>query len=180
MTDTNAYVNAYIDNAVGMIHENINVVLQLKTQVKMANDIIKEKDGVIGSLMSQLESSKTVSDELSRYREIARQAEEAQKSAASKMAHMDTAMSQISSMKSEIKKRDSKILELEETLKKFNEFTEVSLLETSKKTINTKRNKVAIVGVAGNAVDEVPTNKPAIAGNAVDEVPAKKFPEDDF
>jgi vacuolar-type H+-ATPase subunit I/STV1 len=178
MSDTNAYVNAYIDNAVGMIHENINVVLQLKTQVKIANDIIKEKDGLIGSLMSQLESSKNITDEVTRYREVARQAEETQKNAVSKMEHMDTAMSQISSMKSEIKKRDSKILELEETLKKFNEFTSVNLLETSKKTINTKRNKVAIV--AGNAVDELPVNNPAIAGTAIDEVPTKKVPEDDF
>lgn len=177
MSDTNAYVNAYIDNAVGMIHENINVVLQLKTQVKMANDIIKEKDNIIGSLMSQLESSKKISDELAHYREVARQAEEAQKNAASKNAHMDIAVSQIASMKSEIKIRDAKILKLEE---KLNSLTEQKLEQPSKKTINTKKGKAVIVGVAGDASDEVPAIKPAIAGNAADEMPAKKLPEDDF
>lgn len=180
MSDTNAYVNAYIDNAVGMIHENINVVLQLKTQVKMANDIIKEKDGLIGSLMSQLESSKNISDEVTRYREVARQAEEAQKNAISKMEHMDTAISQISSMKSEIKKRDAMIANLEEKLSIFtlSILTEPKLEQPSKKTINTKKNKVVIV--AGNAADELPVNNPAIAGTAIDEVPTKKVPEDDF
>lgn len=177
MSDTNAYVNAYIDNAVGMIHENINVVLQLKTQVKMANDIIREKDGVIGSLMSQLESSKNASEEISHYREIARQAEEAQKNATSKINHMDTAISQIASMKSEIKIRDAKILELEEKLKKL---IGVKREEDSKKTINTKKSKAVIVGVAGDASNEAPAIKPAVAGNAADEVPAKKLPEDDF
>lgn len=174
MSDTNAYVNAYIDNAVGMIHENINVVLQLKTQVKMANDIIKEKDNVIGSLMSQLESNKNISDEVARYREVARQAEEAQKNAVSRMSHMDTALSQISSMKSEIKKRDAMIAKLEE---KLNSLAEPKSEQPSKKTINTKKNKVVIVA---GAADELPVNNPAIAGTAIDEVPTKKLPEDDF
>ena len=45
--DSSKFVNAYIDNAMGMIHEQTALVLQLKTQAKVANDIIAEKDDVI-------------------------------------------------------------------------------------------------------------------------------------
>lgn len=154
MSDTNAYVNAYIDNAVGMIHENVNAILQLKTQIKIANDIIKEKDGVIGSLMSQLESSKVDSSEMLDLRDKAKRWEESFNTMATKASHIDTALAQIAQMKSEIKERDAKITKLEEKL------------NLTKKTINTKNKPVAI---AGNAADEVSNTPKAIAGNATDD-----------
>lgn len=162
MSDTNAYVNAYIDNAIGMVHENVNIIIQLKTQLKIANDIILEKDGIIGSLNIQLQSNKNITDELSHYREVARQAEEAHKNISSKVSHMETALAQISQMKSEIKQRDSTIEKLEKKLKQSIE----PLKESPKKTINTKKKLVAI---AGDAKDEVSDGPVAIAGNATDD-----------
>lgn len=169
MSDANKYMNAYIDHAIGMIHENINVVLQLKTQLKMANELLAEKDAAIGSLMSQLNSYKVDSDEISELRDNARRLEESFNTMATKASHIDTALGQIAQMKAEIKQRDAKIAKLEEKL------------NPTKKTINTKNKPIAIAGdakdevsnvliaIAGNAADEVSNTPKAIAGNATDD-----------
>jgi len=154
MSDSNAYVNAYIDHAIGMIHENVNVVLQLKTQLKMANDLLSEKDAVIGSLMSKLDSYKIDSEEMADLRDKAQRWEESFNTMSTKASHIDTALGQIAQMKAEIKQRDAKIAKLEEKL------------NPTKKTINTKNKPIAI---AGNAVDEVSNVPIAIAGNATDD-----------
>jgi len=130
MSDTNAFVNAYIDHAVGMIHENINLILQLKTQLKIANDLISEKDSVIGSLTSQLESNKVSGDEMSILRDQKRHWEEAHNSMANKVSHLETALSQIAQMKREIQERDAKIATLEQSIVELN---------APKKKINTKK-----------------------------------------
>jgi uncharacterized protein (DUF3084 family) len=137
-----------------MIHENINVVLQLKTQLKMANELLLEKDTAIGSLMSQLDSNKNISVEMADLRDKARHWEESYHSMVNKTSHMDTALSQIAQMKAEIKERDAKIVKLEEKL------------TVTKKTINTKNKPIAI---AGDAKDEVSNVSVAIAGNATDD-----------
>ena len=154
MSNSNAYVNAYIDYAIGMIHENVNVVLQLKTQLKIANDLLLEKDAVIGSLMSQLESHKSNTDEMSDLRDKARRWEESFNIMTIKASHIDTALAQISQMKAEIRERDTEIANLKDKLK------------PAKKTINTKNKPIAI---AGNATDEVSDVSIAIAGNATDD-----------
>lgn len=158
MSDTNAYVNAYIDNAIGMIHENVNVILQLKTQVKIANDVIKEKDGIIGSLTPQLESSKVNFNEMVVLRDKVKSLEESYNTMLIKASHVDTALAQITQMKAEIKQRDDKIAKLKEQL--------ALALKPTKKTINTKNKLVA---VAGDAKDEVSNTPVAIAGNATDD-----------
>lgn len=133
MSDTNAFVNAYIDHAVGMIHENVGNILQLRSQLKVANDLIAEKDAVIGTLTSQLESSKINSDEMSVLRDQARHWEEAHNSMTNKVAHLDTALSQIAQMKKEILDKNDKISKLEEKL------------NPPKKTINTKKSRVVTI-----------------------------------
>jgi len=129
MSDVNAFMNAYVDHAIGMIHENINVILQLRTQLKLANDLIVEKDGVIGSLTSQLESNKVNGDEISVLRDQARHWEDQHNAMRNKVSHLDTAMNQIADMKREIQVRDEKIAKLEEKL------------NPTKKIINTKKPK---------------------------------------
>ena len=43
------FINLYVDKAVGMLHEYLGTIIQLKTQLQMANDLIQEKDQVIAS-----------------------------------------------------------------------------------------------------------------------------------
>ena len=131
MSDLTKFMNTYVDHAVGMLHENIATILQLKTQLKIANDLVAEKDAVIGSLTSQLESNKVSDDEISSLRQKVTHLEISNGTLSNKISHLDTALAQISAMKKEIQDRDAKIVELEEKLK------------PPVKKINTKKIKLA-------------------------------------
>lgn len=127
MSDMNKYINAYVDNAVGMLHENLATILQLKTQLKISNELIAEKDVVIGSLRSELEVSKSSNIDMASMERESTRLRELNTTISKKVEHLDTALSQIAQMKNEIRSRDEKIFLLEEKLK------------VSKKKINTKK-----------------------------------------
>lgn len=120
MSDLTKFMNVYVDYAVGMIHENTSHILQLKTQLKMANDLISEKDAVIGSLTTQLESSKAENQEMNQLRQNAARWETAHNTMVGKVSHLDTALSQIAQMKKEIQIRDETIEVLKASVKKLN------------------------------------------------------------
>ena len=48
MSDSNKFVNSYIETCMNTLQENLANIVQLKTQLKLANDLIAEKDAVIG------------------------------------------------------------------------------------------------------------------------------------
>lgn len=58
--DQTKYVNAYIDSTVGMLHENILQILQLKAQLKVINDLVNEKDNIINELNKNLSSNQSI------------------------------------------------------------------------------------------------------------------------
>lgn len=60
------YFNAYVDSAVGLIHEYVASTLQLKAQLRVANEVIAEKDNTITSLSNEVQSLRANSDEASR------------------------------------------------------------------------------------------------------------------
>ncbi|NDB60689.1 hypothetical protein EB001_19925, partial [bacterium] len=121
MTDQNAYINAYVDNSVGMLHEYVTMVLQLRTQNKIANDMVAERDATISSLREQVsdvsseqqEELDRVKRELESYRsQIGNNNEQINQSRAdaikweqeynemkNKVSHMDTLTSQMNEMK---------------------------------------------------------------------------------
>jgi predicted RNase H-like nuclease (RuvC/YqgF family) len=106
-------MNAYVDNAIGMIHENISNILQLKTQLRVSNEIIAEKDSVISSLNSQLENNKTNIEETNLLRERVASLEQTNNSLVNQNSHLNTALNQIATMKKEIREKDSLIAELQ-------------------------------------------------------------------
>jgi small-conductance mechanosensitive channel len=116
MSDTNVYINAYVDNAVGMIHEQISSILQLKTRLKVSENIIVQKDTEIADIKKQLEVSHQTNDELVKLREKVNMLQEDNRAMQQKTSHMDTLLRQIGEMKNEIVMRDTKILELESLL----------------------------------------------------------------
>jgi len=59
MSDSSAFVNSYIENAIGMLHENISTILQLKTQTKLSNDIAKAKVEEVIKLQEELNKVKS-------------------------------------------------------------------------------------------------------------------------
>lgn len=151
MTDQNAYINAYVDNSVGMLHEYVTMVLQLRTQLKIANDMVAEKDATISSLREQVsgvsselqEELNKVKGDLESYRsQIGDNNELINKSRAdaikweqeyndmkNKMSHMDTLTSQMNEMKKMIIDKDKEIQDLKEQL---------TPKPSPKKVINTK------------------------------------------
>jgi chromosome segregation ATPase len=154
MTDQNAYINAYVDNSVGMLHEYVTMVLQLRTQNKIANDMVVEKDTTISSLREQIsgvsseqqEELDRVKRELESYRsqvgnnnELINQSradaikwEQEYNEMKNKVSHMDTLTSQMNEMKKLIIDKDKEIEDLKEKL---------TPKAPPKKVINTPKDK---------------------------------------
>jgi chromosome segregation ATPase len=59
MSGTNDYINAYIDVAVGALHENTNSILQLKTENILTKAMVASKDATIQDLQNQLDATKS-------------------------------------------------------------------------------------------------------------------------
>lgn len=141
MSDQSRYVNTYIENSMGMIHEYVSLVLQLKTQVKIANDVIVERDAVISSLQSEMESIKlqslSSSEEIDRFRTDASRWEREYNVAKSKIEHIDTFANQINEMKQMLIEKNR---EIEKLQKKIESLTKSKLTKSfaPKKLINTE------------------------------------------
>ena len=152
MTDQNAYINAYVDNSVGMLQEYVTMVLQLRTQNKIASDMVAEKDATISSLREQVDNVKVeleeelgkVKAELESYKsQLGNNNEQINQSRAdaikwekeyndmkNKVSHMDTLTSQMNDMKKQIIDKDNEIQVLKDKL--------TPKESSPKKVINTK------------------------------------------
>lgn len=130
------FVNAYLEVAVNQIHENTNSLLQLKAQLKVANDLVSEKETVISRLNQELETSKFQNAEMSSLQEKARQWETAHNAVMGKASHLDTALAQISDMKKIVLAKDEEIVRLK---------SEITTLKARKKQINKKNSKDDLV-----------------------------------
>jgi DNA repair exonuclease SbcCD ATPase subunit len=130
MNDTNAFVNAYIDNSIGMLHEQMSSILQLKTQLKVTNDIVAEKDRHIQTIMAELDNLKSSTHDIESLRERCRALD-------IKVSHMDTLMNQFKEIKQTVIQKDKTIEDLEKKLNKLS-----ASYQDSKVIINTKDKKV--------------------------------------
>ena len=119
---TNKYVNAYIDTSVSMINEYITKYIQVQAQLKVANDIVAEREGIITQLTA----------EINRMREESAKVNEAEfNGMKNKLSHMDTLLQQMGQMKLSIKEKDEEINNLK------NQVIDI----TTKPVINNKRRK---------------------------------------
>lgn len=123
MSDPNKFINTYIDTTIATLHEYVGSSLQLKTQLKLANDLLVERDATITQLTSEIESinnsfstnqdnTETMKVALLSCQDKLRIAEESHIAISSKVSHMDTLLKQLSDMKNEIKTRDDQIASL--------------------------------------------------------------------
>lgn len=112
MSDNNKYVNLYIENALGFVHQYLNEILQLKTQNRILNDLVSEKDQVINSLqdknnqISDIPNDKLIKEQYNVMK--------------SKVSHVDSLLNQINEMKNIIQEKDNKIAELKDLKNKIN------------------------------------------------------------
>ena len=51
------FINKYVDNAIGYIHENISAILQLRTQLSLLNELVQEKDRLIAEIQKNQEET---------------------------------------------------------------------------------------------------------------------------
>jgi hypothetical protein len=116
----NKYINAYVDIAIGTIHEYLATNIQLKAQNKLANDLISEKDNIIASLQSDISSMDKNNNDMQVLKNSAKNWEDSYNAMKIKVAHMETLTKQLIDMKREIVIRDNKIKELEDKLAKLN------------------------------------------------------------
>lgn len=137
MSDPNKFINTYIDTVIATLHEQLGSSLQLKTQLKLANDLLIERDATISQLSAEIENIRTnysanqeineqAKSELLSCQDKLRIAEESHSAIKNKLSHMDTLLNQVTEMKREIQLRDEtisnkdvKIAELLEKIKKL-------------------------------------------------------------
>lgn len=112
MSDPNKYINLYVENALGMVHEYVNLVLQAKTQARITQEQLQEKDTLIAQLNEQVEKNALDSNQLSQAAQNARSWEDQYNTMKNKVAHMDTLTSQFNDLKNQFVERNSQITSL--------------------------------------------------------------------
>jgi chromosome segregation ATPase len=143
MEHNEKFVSTYINSALGLLHQNINAIVELKARVKILEDIVNEKndiitklDGTIGALNDEKKNiAKTVDDlylekekfkiefseknsnlieEITTLKEKLKTVEEKYEIIQQKSTHMSTYESQIKEMKKEILSKNVEIESLKE------------------------------------------------------------------
>lgn len=127
--DQNKYINTYIDIAIGQLHEFLGTNLQLKAQVKIANDLLQEKDQIISNLQAHVESIKNNDTDVEKANEQSKYWEDSYHAMKNKVAHMETLLNQLKDMKAIITEKDKEISSMKATIDE---------LKAPKKVINTK------------------------------------------
>jgi chromosome segregation ATPase len=123
MSDPNKFINTYIDTTIATLHEYVGSSLQLKTQLKLANDLLVERDAAIAQLTGEIQNvnnnftttqddTETMKAALLSCQDKLKIAEESHTAISSKVSHMDTLLKQLTDMKSEIITRDDQIASL--------------------------------------------------------------------
>jgi predicted RNase H-like nuclease (RuvC/YqgF family) len=127
MSDQGKFINTYIDVIIGTVHETLNSNLQLKTQLKLSNDLLAEKDAEIKKYQSIIDDmnknkedfSAAVQTNQSEIENLKSQLSRNQQECEtykSKASHTDALLQQIVSMKQEVRNRDIIIAEKEKEL----------------------------------------------------------------
>lgn len=157
MSDPNKYINYYIENSMSMVHEYINTLLQTKTQLRVLEDQVKEKDAAIASLQNELNSHLTNKQEVDRALANATNWENSFNDMKNKVSHMDTLTAQIGEAKKLLVEKTgelTKALGIIDDLKKQaaekdGQIKELKKLVPSipspKKTINKKTKSTSVV-----------------------------------
>jgi chromosome segregation ATPase len=149
MSDANKYVNSYIEITAGTLHQYLNDILQLKTQLKLANDIVSEKDATINSLQADIEKKNSLNQDMEMHKNNAASWENQFNAMKSKVSHMDTMTNQIIEMKQIINQKNEAVgsleKELQQTINQKNKIIEDLMAEISDlKSGITKKKKVSV------------------------------------
>jgi chromosome segregation ATPase len=177
MSDPNKYINYYVENSMSMVHEYINTLLQTKTQLRVAQDQLTEKDAALQALQDEL--NKHLSNEQERDRALANATtwENSFNDMKNKVSHMDTLASQIGEAKRLLVEKNSELQKVtteRDNLKtqlaeKDGQIKELKKLvpPSAKKTINTKKKSTSVVEEAVAVKTPIVPYKPGVEGPKV-------------
>lgn len=151
METNDKFFNAYVDLAVGELHKNVNDMLELKTKIKILEDIVREKDQIITTMDATIgvlneekkseqsdvdrlyaekeqikneltEKIETIQKENDKLKEKVKLVEDKYESIQQKSTHMSTFENQIKEMKKELLAKNEEIEQLKKSsLKKIAE-----------------------------------------------------------
>jgi chromosome segregation ATPase len=152
MSDQSKFINTYIDTTIATLHEYMGSSLQLKTQLKLSNDTILEKDGLIAQLANEIENLKSINStninqstslqaELAECRNRMAAADDSNNAMSSKLSHMDNILKQLSDTNQIVSAKDGEIASLtnelngrDERISALNE--EIANLKITIKTVS--------------------------------------------
>lgn len=156
MSDPNKYINYYVENSLSMVHEYINNLLQTKTQLRVFQDQIVEKDAVIASLQNEMSNHISHTEELNRTKAEATSWHDSYNSMKSKVSHMETLANQmgdakkilvdknttINNLQEDVNFLKKQIIEKDSQIKELKKLVPPDLLP--KKQINTKKKSTTV------------------------------------
>ena len=103
------FINAFIDHAVGTLHEQLSQIIHLKAQYKLAEDMIAERDKYIEVLKGEIENSKReLSDNKTDVSTLAEKTNEVI-ALKTQLNHMKTFSNQVNQMKKMLIEKDKEI-----------------------------------------------------------------------
>lgn len=196
MSDPNKYINVYIENALGLVHEYINILLKTKTEAKLMEEVLKDKDLEIARLAEEVTGLRGNSVNVNEALEKARVWEDQYNSMKQRVAHMDTMASgfneikqrlvekntdvdrmatELEQLRQDVADKDKLILELEKELRPFRKDIKVV---APKKAVTAPKKEINTVDKA----KEVPAPEPVKVVNKLSQLKVQKEEEqaDDF
>jgi regulator of replication initiation timing len=180
MSDQNKYINTYIDIALGTVHDYLNTLLQTKTELRIANDLVSERDQVISALQTELEQEKSYHTELDDARSNAVKWENEVNNLKNSVANFDTLTNQYNTLKQAIIDRDhenSRLKveneQLKEKLKELSKYEKIAKKEEKKSAVSPvavpKKDINKETPVVETTPLSMPTPKPVTVTNKVEE-----------
>lgn len=113
MSDANRYVNAYIDTCVSTINELNIKYIQSQAQLKVASDLVSDREQKIIELQAELANQKNINENSKKSLDDAKIMEDSYNAMKNKLSHMDTLMNQMGQMKLKIASKDEEIQKLQ-------------------------------------------------------------------
>jgi predicted nucleic acid-binding Zn-ribbon protein len=147
MTDQSAYVNAYLENTVAMLHDQLNQIIQLKTQIKLSENLLSQKDSTIADLSNKLASSTVTEKEFAALKEKARIAEDSHHALVNKVSHMEALQNQFNELKRMYVEKEKELDETKSALEEYRTKKEPEIPSDTpapKRKINTKKKESVI------------------------------------
>lgn len=144
MSDANRYVNAYIDTCVATINDLNIKYIQSQAQLKVASDLVADRERRILELQAELENQKGINENSKKSLDDAKIMEDSYNAMKNKLSHMDTLMNQMGQMKLKISAKDEEIQKLQNQIieittgkpKKKKDVKAEEVVETSAETVN--------------------------------------------